>query len=214
MKDKTHEFQAPGITVSWSRLRCIHAAECVFGLPRVFQPGERPWVKADAATPDAIAAVIQRCPTGALHYVRTEGDAEPTAEENTIVASRYGPLYVKGDVELRSDSGEVMLKDTRVALCRCGASGNAPLCDGSHHAIRFHDAGEVFEGAVQPRPAQPNDRTLVVTVGEGQPLRVSGPFALLSADGRVRLEGGAVSLCRCGASRNKPFCDGSHKQLV
>jgi len=32
MKDKTHEFQAPGITVSWSRLRCIHAAECVFAV--------------------------------------------------------------------------------------------------------------------------------------------------------------------------------------
>jgi CDGSH-type Zn-finger protein/uncharacterized Fe-S cluster protein YjdI len=212
MKDKTHEFQAPGITVAWSRTRCIHAAECVFGLPLVFQPGERPWVKAEAATPDAIAAVIRRCPTGALHYSRSDGAAEVAPEENTIVASRHGPLYLKGEVELRTESGEVLLRDTRVALCRCGASGNAPLCDGSHHAIRFHDPGGVFEGALEPAPRV--ERTLVVTAGEGQPLRVTGPFALMSASGRVRLVGGAVSLCRCGASRNRPFRDGSHKQLA
>ncbi len=45
------------------------------------------------------------------------------------------------------------------------------------------------------------------------PLRVSGDFKILDADGNeFDLAGRTViSLCRCGHSKNKPFCDGSHK---
>ena len=46
------------------------------------------------------------------------------------------------------------------------------------------------------------------------PLEVSGPLELLDADGKARsgLED-PVSLCRCGQSANKPFCDGTHKKV-
>ena len=40
---------------------------------------------------------------------------------------------------------------------------------------------------------------------------MTGPFTLVSADGRVRLAGGEIALCRCGQSKNKPFCDSSHE---
>ncbi|PSQ96202.1 MAG: CDGSH iron-sulfur domain-containing protein [Bacteroidetes bacterium SW_7_64_58] len=33
--------------------------------------------------------------------------------------------------------GDTLLTDTRMALCRCGRSGNKPLCDGSHAEIGF-----------------------------------------------------------------------------
>ena len=44
------------------------------------------------------------------------------------------------------------------------------------------------------------------------PLRVSGNFIIKDAQGRdFDLSGrAAISLCRCGFSENKPFCDGSH----
>ena len=40
---------------------------------------------------------------------------------------------------------------------------------------------------------------------------VSGNVTLLAGSGRVAWHGNSVALCRCGASKNKPFCDGSHK---
>jgi CDGSH-type Zn-finger protein len=52
-----------------------------------------------------------------------------------------------------------------------------------------------------------------ITVRNNGPLRVEGDFAILDPQGQAYGLGGrvAVSLCRCGFSANKPFCDGSHK---
>ena len=54
-----------------------------------------------------------------------------------------------------------------------------------------------------------------ITVRSNGPLRVSGNFAIRDADGQeFDLSGRtAISLCRCGQSKNKPFCDGSHNQI-
>ncbi len=59
-----------------------------------------------------------------------------------------------------------------------------------------------------------DESTDIVAIDNG-PLRVSGSFALKDAEGQVfDLTGRpAISLCRCGASANKPFCDGSHKTV-
>ena len=53
-----------------------------------------------------------------------------------------------------------------------------------------------------------------ITVLNNGPLRVKGDITLKDAGGRVYDLGGrdAVSLCRCGHSENKPFCDGSHNR--
>jgi len=47
---------------------------------------------------------------------------------------------------------------------------------------------------------------------ENGPLVVSGVRSLESADGPVEVKP-VMALCRCGASRNKPFCDGSHNEI-
>lgn len=69
---KSHEFSTENITVVWQKELCSHSANCVRGLPAVFQPGERPWIKIDAATADEIASAIDRCPSGALSYRKIE----------------------------------------------------------------------------------------------------------------------------------------------
>lgn len=44
-------------------------------------------------------------------------------------------------------------------------------------------------------------------------LRIQGNFEIVDKDGNVYDLGGrdVISLCRCGLSANKPFCDGSHR---
>jgi len=54
-----------------------------------------------------------------------------------------------------------------------------------------------------------------ITVRPNGPYRVEGPVKLVDAEGREwDLTGkAAISLCRCGASVNKPFCDGTHSKM-
>jgi len=59
------------------------------------------------------------------------------------------------------------------------------------------------------------DEPLVeIKVRDDGPLKVTGPFVLVDADGsRIPLpdDGRPVALCRCGQSADKPFCDASHR---
>jgi len=207
-----HVFASKDITVTWSKRRCIHAAECVRGLPGVFEPGRKPWVVPESASAEEIAEIIMRCPTGALHFERHDGGAAETPDaENVVRVTRHGPLELRGDLEIGSAAGAV-LRETRVSLCRCGRSRHKPFCDGSHHPAGFRDPGEVFEGRMGPRVSESGP--LRILARANGPLRLAGPLAIMSADGRVRRAGGEVALCRCGQSRNKPFCDGSHKEAA
>ena len=53
-----------------------------------------------------------------------------------------------------------------------------------------------------------------ITVRTNGPLKIEGDLTIQDLDGNTYDLGGRtiVSLCRCGLSENKPFCDGSHKQ--
>jgi CDGSH-type Zn-finger protein len=52
-----------------------------------------------------------------------------------------------------------------------------------------------------------------ITVSDNGSLRIEGEFEIVDKNGQPYGLGGRtlVSLCRCGMSKNKPFCDGSHK---
>jgi len=55
------------------------------------------------------------------------------------------------------------------------------------------------------------DETIITPYRDG-PLLVRGPFRLVDQDGnQITNERRIVALCRCGKSRIRPFCDGSHK---
>ena len=50
-----------------------------------------------------------------------------------------------------------------------------------------------------------------ITVGDG-PYIIEGPVAVVDADQTsIARRRTPIALCRCGASANKPFCDGSHQ---
>lgn len=54
-----------------------------------------------------------------------------------------------------------------------------------------------------------------IAVRPDGPYLVRGEVALIDGEGNriAPGEGSAIALCRCGASANKPFCDGSHKRV-
>ena len=54
------------VTVSFDAEVCEHAAECVRGLPAVFDAKARPWIQPDNAPADEVIAQVARCPSGAL----------------------------------------------------------------------------------------------------------------------------------------------------
>ncbi len=52
-----------------------------------------------------------------------------------------------------------------------------------------------------------------IKVRDDGPYKVTGPVRIVDADGEAFAvpEGRPVALCRCGKSRNKPFCDATHR---
>lgn len=204
-------YTSETIDVSFDTARCIHAAECVRGLPDVFDTAKRPWIQPDGAAADAIAAVVERCPSGALHYTRKDGGAnEQPAIRNTITVSENGPHHVRGNVTLRTADGEIRLNDTRLTLCRCGQSKNKPFCDNSHRGADFVDTGAVKARQVEGFEA---GGPLTISINLDGPLQVEGAVEVISADGATRFQTEKSWLCRCGGSANKPFCDSTHKRI-
>ena len=144
MSEKIRHYADERVDVSYDASRCIHAAECVRRLPAVFDTARRPWILPSGDSADAIAAVVAHCPTGALHATRLDGGAaEAVPAENVIVPMPNGPLYVRGQLQLRSADADVTIDDVRLALCRCGQSRNKPFCDNSHRDAGFSDAGSI-----------------------------------------------------------------------
>jgi CDGSH-type Zn-finger protein/uncharacterized Fe-S cluster protein YjdI len=203
MKEKTLTYPGADTTVTYDVARCIHAAACVRGLPAVFDPTRKPWVEPDRAPADAIASTILRCPSGALHI---QGMAETPEAPAAVAVTPDGPLYVRGDLDILSASGELLLHDTRVALCRCGASRNKPLCDNSHQNTGFADAAVLGEPKLKEGGPSPK---LTIRLAENGPLLLEGSVRIRGAGWDVA--GEKCALCRCGQSKNKPFCDGTHR---
>jgi hypothetical protein len=55
------------------------------------------------------------------------------------------------------------------------------------------------------------DQVIITPYRDG-PLLVRGPIKLVGPGGEeVACERDPIALCRCGKSRLKPFCDGTHK---
>lgn len=213
MESKVIRYPGVDLTIEYDLKRCIHAAECVNGLPQVFNPKRKPWIDADQGSADEVAGVIQRCPSGALAFSRHDGGAEEVADEsNTVTVVADGPLYARGTITLKSAAGDTISEETRVALCRCGASANKPFCDNSHNKSGFNDEGALKEIKMKPVEEATGDSLTIVLASNG-PLLLEGPVTIHDAGQNSAAEGSKAALCRCGQSSNKPFCDGTHKKV-
>ncbi len=120
---EVRSYSGESVTVTYDVARCIHAAECVRGLPSVFDVKRKPWISVENASPDQIAEVVRRCPSGALHYVLADGPDEVLEGPVRVSVIEGGPLVLEGPLEIEG------VAETRVTLCRCGLTANGLFCD-------------------------------------------------------------------------------------
>ncbi len=193
------------LSVHFEARRCIHSRHCVLDAPSVFKantPGE--WIYPDTVSAEALVGVALSCPSGAIHFERHDGGAEETAPVvNQLRIRENGPYAVHADLHIAGKSDGF-----RATLCRCGQSGNKPWCDGSHVAAGFTASGEPKSGAVDPLAVR--DGPLQVNPLRNGPLQVIGNLEICAGTGRTVARITEARLCRCGQSKNKPFCDLSH----
>ena len=212
LPEKLHSYTGAAIDVTYDKVRCIHFGSCIRALPRVFDPGSRPWIITGNSTADRIAAAVEQCPSGSLKYIRKDGGpAEVPSAENAVLVSRNGPLFVQGRIELVATNGSVK-QETRLTLCRCGASAHKPYCDNAHLRARFQDEGKHIPAASLEAERVDASGPLRIEPAPDGPLLMTGNVRLLDATGTTAGVTAEAALCRCGHSGTKPFCDGSHER--
>lgn len=206
--EEKYGFPGEKMDVVWDGRLCIHIGECGQAKGDLFVGGRKPWCQPDLVEPDDAKAVVERCPSGALSYEVKDGSGiEEADSENSLIIIYNGPYYLRGDLDIEGATDDTPGLKYRAALCRCGLSKNKPFCDNSHEAGKFQDYGAVGE---QGEGLTEQGGKLKVSLIPDGPLIISGNLTIYAGSGRKAWQGTNAALCRCGASANKPFCDGSH----
>lgn len=204
---KKQTSKGKDITVFFDSQRCIHSGNCVRGLPAVFRAGAKGvWIFPDETDADALAALIETCPSGALTFDIRNDLNEKKPELNTITVEVNGPITVVADFTLNDEEQD----SYRATFCRCGASQNKPWCDGAHKQAGFEDAGNMQP--FNPDAELPVGVLKIKTIKNGS-LFLEGPHRICNANGETARVDNKTAICRCGASNNKPYCDGSHAAI-
>lgn len=196
------------VTVTFDGKRCIHSRNCVLGHPEVFVPNVKgEWIFPDAAPAEVVLQIGRNCPSGAIRVARNDASASSDAAPvvNTVRLRENGPLAIEAELQIAG----VPQDSPRATLCRCGMSQTKPFCDGSHSAAGFTATGEPEakpSEALEARGGPVNVQPL-----PNGSLKVTGNLEVVSGTGRTVNRVTQTFLCRCGQSKNKPYCDGSHK---
>lgn len=133
---QVREYTRDNLTIVWKPGLCIHSGVCVKALPEVYRPKEKPWIRPELATVEALKAQIARCPSGALSFREAAVNQPADSEIPTMQVVPGGPLILRGRVQLDQEGGSRTLEG-RNALCRCGGSSKKPFCDGTHRTLNF-----------------------------------------------------------------------------
>jgi CDGSH-type Zn-finger protein/uncharacterized Fe-S cluster protein YjdI len=204
--DGVDYIEGRDLTLIYEGKKCIHSRFCVTWGPKVFIANVKgPWINPDAMSTEALTEIAHVCVSGAIRYQRKDGQPDEGAPPVNLISVREGgPYAIKADIRLDGAPAG----NYRYTLCRCGASKNKPFCDGSHHEVNFSASGEPPTGKADMLPVR--DGPLEITPTVDGPLQVRGNMEIISGTGRVVARIESAKLCRCGGSKTKPFCDGTH----
>jgi CDGSH-type Zn-finger protein/ferredoxin len=134
--ERQETIDGTGITLYDDRgALCIGAGFCGSRLKNIWEMMDE---TNESTVRAQIAAMVERCPSGAIRYALPD-DATPIEPSlrPEVGVEPGGPLWVHGGVDVHRADGEPIEPRNRVTLCRCGQSQNKPLCDGAHRDAGF-----------------------------------------------------------------------------
>lgn len=141
---------------------------------------------------------------------RQSGHAAPRLLEvpNEAMVTNGGPIQITGNITLIMEDGSVQYAN-HLTLCRCGHSNAKPTCDGAHLDVEFLHSGKISD--ISEVAATQRASKITVSCIKNGPITFRGKLRLHNEYGQecVKMRG---SICRCGQSASKPFCDGSHER--
>jgi CDGSH-type Zn-finger protein len=139
-EERQKTYQGTALVVRDDRSICAHAGFCGNHVSNVWKQMSGSATD-DTVTRAQVMSMVERCPSGALTY-RLDGegnDVEPALATQVSVLDD-GPYFVAGAPVVTRSDGQPFETRNRMVLCRCGQSGNKPLCDGSHREAGFRDS--------------------------------------------------------------------------
>jgi CDGSH-type Zn-finger protein len=128
---------------------------------------------------------------------------------NAAFTAPNGPLIATGDLKI--ETGAETLSQPKASLCRCGHSARKPFCDGTHRTTGWAEPGEAVPAANIAALSETGPVTF--TPLPNGPLLANGPLTVQNAAKVTIATTTETAFCRCGASANKPYCDGSHAAI-
>jgi CDGSH-type Zn-finger protein len=131
--ERAKSLGGEGIEIFDDRPTCVHAGFCGNKVTNVWKMAAK---TGDTQIRAQAMAMIEKCPSGALAYA-VDGDMIEPDLPTEVAVTPNGPLWVTGTIVIETAEGERLEPRNRVTLCRCGQSGNKPLCDGSHKEAGF-----------------------------------------------------------------------------
>ncbi|MBK6913248.1 MAG: (4Fe-4S)-binding protein [Ignavibacteriales bacterium] len=137
--DIKKEYSNGEITILWQASKCQHSANCIHGLPKVFNSTQSPWINIFGESTEKILETVSKCPSGALTVkeVLKSGSELKRGDAIQIVVSENGPINIKGNFDIFDSRGNKVKSKGSVSLCRCGGSASKPFCDGTHKKNNF-----------------------------------------------------------------------------
>ncbi len=147
-------------------------------------------------------------------------DPRPTAERQQILPGDEGVLMVKQDQTLCCDSGFCGNRSAHVSdLVKVAGEAGVPaqIIAMIEHCPSGSLVYVLKAGGRDVEPDLPQQVAVTTeTTSEGPvagPLWVTGSVPVQRADGQPCETRNRVTLCCCGRSKNKPFCDGAHRKV-
>ena len=80
-------------------------------------------------------------------------------------------------------------------------------------ALSYHLNTEAMNNEPTDKVIAASANITKIEVAANGPYLIKTECLIVHSDGREETKTGTVALCRCGASANKPYCDGGHKKI-